>query len=146
MMVGTPFSMLIVYTSAISRRRRIVDLVAAAAGVLEISMLDTIRTSWAVVGFGCEVLCPDLRNSPCTSRNGLLAASALPDADSLSLDCVLAAKCAYVAGVLCDFHLLYLLSQGGTVSVGIVSDGGSVIAQITRDVVFAIRRSLRLRR
>ena len=145
-MIGTPCSMLIVYTSAISRRRRIVDLVAAAAGVLEISMLDTIRTPWAIEGFGCEVLCPDLRNSPCTSRNGLLAASALPDADSLSLDCVLAAKCAYVAGVLCDFHLLYLLSQGGTVSVGIVSDGGSVIAQITRDIVVAIRRSLRLRR
>lgn len=45
--IGTPFSMLNVYTSAISRRRRIVDLVAAAAGVLEIWMLDTIRAPGA---------------------------------------------------------------------------------------------------
>lgn len=79
--------------------------------------------------FGCEILAPDLRDSPCTSRNGLLAASALPDTDSLSLHCVLAAERAYIAGVLCDFHLLYLLSQGGTVSVGIVSDGDSSVTQ-----------------
>lgn len=34
----------------------------------------------------------------------------------MSLDCVLAAKCACVSGVLSDFHLLYLLAEGGTIS------------------------------
>lgn len=64
----------------------------------------------------------------------------------MSLDCILAAECADIAGVLRDFHLLYLLSQRGTVSVGIVSDEQSIIRQRARGVVVTIWRSLRLRK
>lgn len=58
-----------------------------------------------------------LRDSVGTTSNGLLAALALPDANSLALDGVLAAEGADVAGVLGDFHLLHLLTQRSTVSV-----------------------------
>jgi hypothetical protein len=60
----------------------------------------------------------DLRNGVSTAGNNLVAALALPDTDSLALDGVLSAEGADVAGVLGDFHLLHLLTQGGTVSVG----------------------------
>lgn len=50
-----------------------------------------------------------------------MAGSALPDAHSLALDGVLATEGARVAGVLGDFHLLHLLTQGGTVSGSYVS-------------------------
>lgn len=59
----------------------------------------------------------DLRDSPGTTSNGLVATLALPDSDRLPLDGVLAAEGADVAGVLGDFHLLHLLTQGGTISV-----------------------------
>lgn len=59
----------------------------------------------------------DLRNGVSTAGNNLVAALALPDTDSLALDGVLSAEGADVAGVLGDFHLLHLLTQGGTVSV-----------------------------
>ncbi len=59
----------------------------------------------------------NLRNCPCASGHCLLATLALPDADRLSLDCVLSAECADVSSVLGDFHLLDLLSQRGTVPV-----------------------------
>ena len=68
-------------------------------------------------GRGYPVPALDLRDSPGTTGNGLVAALALPDADSLALDGVLAAECAGVAGVLGDFHLLHLLTERGTVSV-----------------------------
>lgn len=60
----------------------------------------------------------DLRNGVGATGNGLVAALALPDTNSLALDGVLAAEGADVAGVLGDFHLLHLLTQGGTVSIG----------------------------
>lgn len=63
----------------------------------------------------------DLRDCPCTASDGLSAALAVPDAHRVSLDRVLAAERADVAGVLGDFHLLHLLSEGGTVSVDSVS-------------------------
>jgi hypothetical protein len=59
----------------------------------------------------------DLRDGVGTTGDGLLAALALPDANSLALDGVLSAEGADVAGVLRDFHLLHLLTQGGTVSI-----------------------------
>lgn len=61
----------------------------------------------------------DLRNGVGATGNGLVAALALPDTNSLALDGVLAAEGADVTGVLGDFHLLHLLTQGGTVSVEI---------------------------
>lgn len=60
----------------------------------------------------------DLRDDVSTAGNSLVTALALPDTDSLALDGVLSAESADVAGVLGDFHLLHLLTQGGTVSVG----------------------------
>jgi len=62
----------------------------------------------------------DVRNNVSTTSNSLLAAPAVPDADSLTLDGDLSAECAGVAGVLGNFHLLHLLPQGGTISVEIV--------------------------
>lgn len=58
-----------------------------------------------------------LRNGPGTTGDSLVAALAIPDTDSSALDGVLAAKRADVSGVLCDFHLLHLLSERCTVSV-----------------------------
>ena len=58
-----------------------------------------------------------LRDSVGSAGNGLVATLALPDTNSLALDGVLSAEGADVAGVLLDFHLLHLLTQGGTVSV-----------------------------
>jgi len=65
----------------------------------------------------CEV---DLRDGPCATSNSLATSLAVPDTDGVSLDCVLAAECADVSGVLCDFHLLHLLSERCTVSVRLV--------------------------
>lgn len=62
----------------------------------------------------------NVRHSVCPSRNGLVARLAVPDTNRVSLDGGLAAEGADVSGVLGDFHLLHLLSEGGTVSVQIV--------------------------
>lgn len=59
----------------------------------------------------------NLRNGVGTTGNGLVATATLPDTNSLALDGVLSAEGADVAGVLLDFHLLHLLTQGGTVSI-----------------------------
>ena len=61
----------------------------------------------------------NVRHSVCSSSDGLVAGSAVPDADGVSLDGGLAAEGADVSGVLGGFHLLDLLSEGGTVSVRI---------------------------
>jgi hypothetical protein len=65
--------------------------------------------------------CPqsNLRDSPGTTSNSLLASLALPDSYRVSLDSILAAECADVSGVLCDFHLLDLFSERSTVSVDV---------------------------
>lgn len=62
-------------------------------------------------------MCFDLRDSPGPSSDDLLAGTAVPDADGLALDGVLAAERAGVPGMLGDLHLLHLLSEGGTVTV-----------------------------
>lgn len=59
----------------------------------------------------------DVRHSVSSSSNGLVARLAVPDSDRVSLDSCLSAECADVFGMLSDFHLLNLLSEGGTVSV-----------------------------
>jgi hypothetical protein len=55
-------------------------------------------------------------DSPGTTSHGLAASTALPDANSLTLHSVLAAESASVTSVLCDFHLLDLLTQRSTVT------------------------------
>lgn len=59
----------------------------------------------------------DVRNSVSTASNGSLAGAAVPDTGGLSSDGNLTAESAGVLGVLGDFHLLHLLSQGGTVTI-----------------------------
>ena len=113
---------IILYTSAISLSRRMVDLVAAAAGVL-LQSVRVLRSSFLV----SPAL--DLRNSPCASCNCLLATLALPNSDRVSLDSVLAAERADVSGVLADFHLLDLLSEGGTIT-GTVFTGHTDLCSI----------------
>lgn len=56
------------------------------------------------------------RHSVCSSSDGLAAGLAVPDANGVSLNGGLAAESADISGVLGDFHLLDLLSEGGTVS------------------------------
>jgi hypothetical protein len=59
----------------------------------------------------------DLRDGVGTTGDGLVAALALPDTNSLALHGVLSAEGADVTGVLRNFGLLDLLTQRGTVSV-----------------------------
>jgi hypothetical protein len=107
-------------TSAISRNRRIVDLVAAAAGVLS-SHAVRLRASKArhsrMAVYASSL---DLRDRPGTTSHRLLAGLAVPDSNRVSLDSVLSAERADVAGMLSNFHLLHLLPQGGTISVVLV--------------------------
>ena len=64
----------------------------------------------------------DLRDGPGTTGDGLVAASALPDANGLTLYGVLAAEGADIASVLCNFHLLDLFAERRAVSVHNVLD------------------------
>ena len=82
-----------------------VDLVAAAAGVLWVS----VSLGSCVWNRTVEFLCRDvvrmvgvLRDGVSTTGGGLAAGLAVPDTDGLALDSVLAAELAHVAGVLCD--------------------------------------------
>lgn len=91
---------------------------AAAAGVLE-----TVSTGVRNILELCEVSSKldDVRDDVSSSGNGLLARLARPDTDRVATDGGLSAEGADVTGVLGDFHLLDLLTQGGTVSVGVQS-------------------------
>jgi hypothetical protein len=59
----------------------------------------------------------NVRDSVCSSSDGLVARLAVPDTNGVTLDSGLSTEGADVFGVLCDFHLLDLLSQRSTVSV-----------------------------
>lgn len=61
------------------------------------------------------------RNSPGTSSKGLLTSTALPDSDDSSLDSVLTTERADVSRMLCDFHLLDILSEGSTITGSVLS-------------------------
>jgi hypothetical protein len=61
------------------------------------------------------------RHSPCTACNGLLASSALPHTHHSTLNCVLAAECADISRVLCNFHLLHILTERCTVTGTVLS-------------------------
>lgn len=58
----------------------------------------------------------NVRHGVGSSSDGLVARLAVPDTNRVSLDGGLSAEGADVSGVLGDFHLLDLLSEGGTVS------------------------------
>lgn len=61
----------------------------------------------------------NVRNNVGTASDGALAALAVPDTGRVTTDGGLAAESAGVLGVLGDFHLLHLLTQGSTVTVQI---------------------------
>jgi len=84
-----------------------------------------------------------LRDGVGTTGNGLVAALALPDTNRLALDGVLSAEGADVAGVLGDFHLLHLLTQGGTVSVGSWSIFDSFWSGASRSSFMVVRGRVR---
>lgn len=90
---------------------------AAAAGVLE-NVSGGVRNILEL----CEAVSDlHVRDDVSSSGNGLLARLARPDTDRVATDGGLSAEGADVTGVLGDFHLLDLLTQGGTVSVGVQS-------------------------
>lgn len=59
---------------------------------------------------------PNLRDSVGASSDGFSTALAVPDPHGVSLNSVLSAEGTDVAGVLGDFHLLHLLSEGSTIT------------------------------
>ena len=63
----------------------------------------------------------DVREDVGTAGDSLLARLAVPDTGGVTLDGVLAAEGAGVAGVLRDFDLLHLLTEGGTIAGVLVS-------------------------
>lgn len=106
-----------------------------------------------------------LRDGVSTTGGGLLAGAAVPDTDGLTLDSVLAAELAHVAGVLCDlgrlstfhpscaasfqvcthFHLLDLLTERGTVTGTVLSgDADLLSAYIAINIVFFIVRAVEI--
>lgn len=63
-----------------------------------------------------------------SSASNLLSASfAVPDSNSSSLDSVLSAEGACVSGMLCDFHLLYLFSERGTITDTVFTGGSDLL-------------------
>jgi hypothetical protein len=117
----SPYVLFPVYDSAISLSLRRVERMAAAAGVLiqgqSASRLSSLvphreRASLARSRFGGFCV----RDGIGATSDGLLARLAGPDADRVPLDVLLAAEGARVLGVLRNLHLLYQLSQRGTIS------------------------------
>ena len=60
----------------------------------------------------------DVRENVGATGDSLLARLAVPDTGGVTLDGVLAAEGAEVAGVLRDFDLLHLLTERGTITEG----------------------------
>jgi hypothetical protein len=104
-----------------------------------------------------------LRDGVSTTGGGLAAGAAVPDTDGLTLDSVLTAELAHVAGVLCDlgesstlypsgdarflvythFHLLDLLTERGTVTGTVLSgDANLLSAYIAINILFFIVRAV----
>lgn len=88
-----------------------VDLVAAAAGVLVIVLVTCIEVYWVL----------HIRQDVCTSSNRLLARLAVPDTGRVALDGHLSAERAGVLCVLLNFDLLDLLTERCTISVAGIS-------------------------
>jgi hypothetical protein len=63
----------------------------------------------------------DVREGVGATGDSLLARLAVPDPGGVTLDGVLAAEGAEVAGVLRDFNLLHLLTERGTITGVLVS-------------------------
>jgi len=75
----------------------------------------------------------DLRNCPCATSNCLSTTLAVPDPNGVSLHAVLSAECADVSGVLGDFHLLDLFSEGGTITSTVFTGHTDLCAAVSPD-------------
>ena len=63
----------------------------------------------------------------CTAGDGLAAATAVPDASSLTGDGVLAAESAGVSRVLSDLRLLGDLTEGGTITCSVLANDSDLL-------------------
>merc|ERR1711939_1218638 len=70
------------------------------------------------------------RDGPGTTGDGLVAASALPDANGLTLYGVLAAEGADIASVLCNFHLLDLFAERRAVSSTVLAGHADLLGAL----------------
>lgn len=61
------------------------------------------------------------RYCPCTASNCLFARVAMPDTNGGTLNRILTAEGAGIPGVLRDFHLFHLLTQGSTITSAVFS-------------------------
>mgnify|MGYP006983679387 CR=1 FL=1 len=73
----------------------------------------------------------NIRGSVSTTSEGLLAARAVPDAYSNSLDAFLSAKLASVCGVLVDFDLLDLFTDRSTISGTVFTDDSDLLSSLS---------------
>lgn len=87
----------------------------------------------------------DIRENVGATGDSLLARLAVPDTGGVTLDGVLAAEGAEVAGVLRDFDLLHLLTEGGTIAVGslLVDVHGPWVFNSAQEYVEAVRGFVR---
>ena len=69
-------------------------------------------------------------HDPSTTSEDLEAGAALPDADSLALDGILAAEIASVLGVLGDLHLPDLLTQRCTITGAVLADNADLASAL----------------
>ena len=72
----------------------------------------------------------NLRNGVSTTGQGLLTTLTLPDTNSSTLDSVLTTESTGVSSVLSDFHLLYSLSERGTITSTVFTSDSDYIQMI----------------
>lgn len=70
---------------------------------------------------------------PCAASHGLRTRTALPDADSLSLDVVLAAEVTEVLGMCRGLQLLGDLSQVGTIACAVLANNTDLLGSLAHD-------------
>ena len=71
-----------------------------------------------------------IRNDISASGNGLLARLAVPDSDRVASNSGLSAERADVSCVLCDFHLLDLLTERGTITDTVFTNNSDFLSTL----------------
>jgi hypothetical protein len=66
------------------------------------------------------------RDGPSTTGHSLITSLAGPDTNGTSLDGVFTTESTSVSGVLGDFHLLYLLTEGSTITGTVFTDNSDL--------------------
>ena len=88
----------------------------------------------------------DVRENVGATGDSLLARLAVPDTGGVTLDGVLAAEGAGVAGVLRDFDLLHLLTERGTITEGFMLVAVQGPGDVSEDVRGCVRTGYRIYR